>query len=244
MELTLDQLHKAALQLNATLPEVEFGKERIRKAKPFKELTYRETAAFLRDFTALSESRSFSERELSNMLAGTCIETASFLFAAGAAAPRWREWCAIGGFLVALAQQPSYAMQLLAIARVPPDDPAFARLQGIRPGNYREQAIQFVIFGGADSVRPTLSPQDDALERCYSELVRAFVQRDAVLASRAVSEAAEVWLEETSYGTFEPGVFPVFEPELNSVVAALVRQKLTLRFDRAKIEMFVQAGLE
>lgn len=242
MERELTALHSKASQLIETISNLRLEGERIGGAKVFKEATLHEATSFLGDAKSLSKSKAFSERELSEMLGNTCLEMGSFLFSAGAPTEVWREWCSLAGQSFYLAEDLSYSMQLLAIARADIDTKASITMEKAELKSYREQAIQFVIFR-QKSQAPSLSPVHP-LDHHYRSLVESLESAHRPNLLRSVDQVVEFWLKETSYGKFEPGVFPVFEPEINSTVSALVIQGFDLEFRDPKVKNFLRAALE
>jgi hypothetical protein len=243
MELSLASVYARAMELQKATAEVRLGKERIRGAQKFKDATLTETAAFLRDFDSLSQSKDFSEKELAKMLENTCAETASFLFSAGAPAGLWRQWCFLASMSSYFARDSAYSMQLAVISRTAIEGDWGARLQSEELKSYREQAIQFVIFRQEGGRLPQLSPID-SLDKHYAALLGSLQSGDENTLSDSINRIAQFWLNETSYGRFEPGIYPVFEPEINAVVAALQAQGVGFKLKNAKIVNFLQAALE
>jgi hypothetical protein len=243
MELTLAALHARAAQLDLAVTKLPLGAERIRGAKRSKELTLEATSTSLKDFSALSDSKSFSDKELAVMLGHTCLETASFLFSVGAQAEAWHEWCGLAGLSFYRGRDYSYAMELLTIGRTVVDIEVSEVLRNADLATYREQAIQFVIFRQQNGQLPSLPPVHP-LDDHYASLLRALEANHAGRLRRSVSTIVKFWLDETSYGRFEPGVFPVFEPEINSVAGALVKQGFSLEFRNPAVTDFLRAALE
>jgi len=243
MELSLESLYEQALKLQPATFAVPLGKERIRGALKFKEATLGETVAFLRDFASLAKSNDFSEKELAKMLENTCVETASFLFSAGAPAEGWRQWCSLGSMCSYLAHDPAYSMQLAAISRMPMESDWGDSLRRAKLESYRNQAIQFVIFR-PQGIHPPVTTPVDELDKHYEALLNALQPGDERELAESVHLIVRFWLNETSYGRFEPGIFPVFEPEINATVAALLAQGVRLKLDNTKVKTFLQAALE
>jgi hypothetical protein len=243
MELNLNELYKRTLRLSEALSHIPLRVERVRGAKGFKELTLREALAFLKDFESLSQSKEFSQKELGLMLGNTCLEVGSFLFSAGAADDVWREWCSLSGLSFYLGADLSYAMQLLTIARATLDDGIAAALRDAKLQGYREQAVQFIIFRSSKGKMPALPAPTHPLDMRYQDLIASMELAPAVDVTGPISRIVEYWLDETSYGTFEPGVFPVFEPEINSSVVALIAQGFALRIQSSRIRKFLCAAL-
>jgi hypothetical protein len=243
MERELTALHVKAGELIDPVASISLKDERIRGAKRFKDVSLQEITRFLGEFGSLSESDAFSQKELSEMLANACLEMGSFLFSAGAPTKVWREWCSLAGQSLYLAQDFSYSMQLLTIARVDIDTEALARMENAELKSYREQAIQFVIFRPRGHQPPSFSPVHP-LDHHYQSLIESLESGNRPGLIRSIDQVVEFWRNETSYGTFEPGVFPVFEPEINSTVSALIMQGFDLEFREAKVKNFLRAGLE
>lgn len=243
MERQLTALHAKAGELIDTVASISVEGERIRGAKDFKDVTLHNITRVLGEFRSLSESDAFSEKELSEMLANACLEMGSFLFSAGAPPKVWREWCSLAGQSFYFAQDFSYSMQLLTIARTDIDTEALARMENAELKSYREQAIQFLIFRPSGHQRPSMSAVHP-LDHDYKSLIESLESGNRPNLIRSVNQVVEFWLDETSYGEFEPGVFPVFEPEINSGVSALVMQGFDLEFQEPKVKDFLRAGLE
>jgi hypothetical protein len=243
MELNLASLYARAMELQKATAEVRLGKERIRGAQKFKDATLAETAAFLRDFASLSQAKDFSEKELAKMIENTCVETASFLFSAGAPADLWRQWCFLAGMSAYFTQDFAYSMQLVVISRTAMEGDWGARLENAKLTSYREQAIQFVMFRRKGGRPPGVSPVD-SLDRYYEALLSSLQSGDEKGLSSSINRIAQFWLNETSYGRFEPGIYPVFEPEINAAVAALQTQGIGVELKNARIVNFLQAALE
>lgn len=243
MVTTGDPLYERATELAAELDEVPLGKERVRGAKRWAGYTIGEARAFLRDYAGFVAEGPFSAQELANMLANTCIETASFLFSAGAPPDRWRAWCALAADLKLRAGDVQYAMLLAAIARALPAEGAATPMRDAELPVYRDQAIQSILlFAGAREPAPP--PVNHPIDDFYAELREAVARGDVPSMSAAVERIARFWMAESSYGRYEGGEYPMFEPEVNAVVAALVARGVELDLPDAKIRRFLQAGLE
>ncbi|HXA83761.1 MAG TPA: hypothetical protein VNZ47_01720 [Candidatus Dormibacteraeota bacterium] len=241
MELSLSATYARALKLNEGSAQVPFGKERIRGAQKFKEATLRETAAFLRDFASLTSGKNFSERELARMLGNSCVETASFFFSAGSSNEIWKGWCYAASEAFCMSQDFSYSMQLAAISGAALGKEMGTILRDAELKSYREQVVQFVIFRQSGGRLPFNLPQGSPDEN-YQSLLHALRSDNAKTLSSAIESIAQYWLNETSYGIFEPGIYPVFEPEINAVVAALLAQGLILEFTNPRIRKFLEAA--
>jgi len=240
----LDTLYMKALQLHKATSSIQLQAERLKGAKRYKETTLRETLAFLEDFKTFSETNTFSEIELSKMLGNNCLEVGSFLFSAGAPCKDWMEWCSLAGSFFYLGQDLSYAMQLLAISRmIPSDNEMSSVLGGANLKSYREQAIQYIIFRPTNSQPPSLFPAHP-LDDYYQAMIQSLESSDEAGITHAINQIVEFWLNETSYGKFEPGVFPAFEPEINSTVSAFVMQGINLDIRSTKVRNFLRAALE
>lgn len=243
MELSLPSLFEQALRLSEKLPAIPLGRERIRNALRFKDHTLAEVSAFLRDYPSLAGDAVFTEKKLAEMLTNTCIETGSLLFSAGAPADDWREWCALGGMLQVVADDLPYALQLATIARLRLAPGVAARLRETRFGGYREQAVQSIIFHAQGAAKPDLAPVHVPLDDYYAALLAALAAGHDAAVLGAVEQIAKYWLGETSYGPFEPGVFPIFEPEINAAVVALVEQGIDIKPRSARVGRFLEAAL-
>lgn len=235
-----DPLYPRATELAATLHEVPLGKERVRGAKKFSAYSINEARAFLLDYARLSEQGTFSETELAAMLANSLVETGSFLFSAGAPEESWRAWLALAARVLLRARDPGYAMQLAAIARSLDQDAAF---RDAAPTGFRDQAIQSILFD-AGRRAPADAPVNHPLDDHYAELREAVARDDVPGISSLVDRIARFWLNETGYGPFQPHEAPVFEPEINAVVASLTGRGMNLELADAKVRRFLQAGLE
>ncbi|HEX2211496.1 MAG TPA: hypothetical protein VHG93_27670 [Longimicrobium sp.] len=233
-------LYQRATELAAGLDEVPLGRERVRGARKWAAYSINETRAFLRDYARLSEQGTFSEKELATMLANSMVETGSFLFSAGAPAESWRAWLALAARALPRAGEPGYAMQLAAIARSPDEDAAF---RDAAPTGFRDQAIQSILFH-AGQRQPADPPVNHPLDDRYAELREAVARDDVPAISSIVNRIARFWLDETGYGPFQPHEAPVFEPEINAVVASLTGRGMNLELADAKVRRFLQAGLE
>lgn len=243
MERELTALLAKAGDLIETVANISLKGERIRGAKRFKDVTVHESSRFLGEFRSLSESEAFSQKELSQMLGNTCLEMGSFLFSAGAPTKVWREWCSLAGQSFYFGEDFAYSMQLLTIARTDIDTEISVRMENAGLKSYREQVIQAVIFRPKGGQPPSLSPLN-LLDHHYQSLLEALDSGNRPNLIRSINQVVEFWRNETSYGKFEPGVFPVFEPEINSTVSALVIQGLDLEFRETKVKDFLLAGLE
>lgn len=243
MELNLDALHLKALQLSKTIADITLNAERVRGAKHAKKLIVETTTATLQNFNSLRESGNFSDKELAEMLGNACLKMASFLFSAGALPHDWRDWCGLAGLAFYIGKDFSYSMQLLTIARAEMDSEVSEALNKAELKSYREQAIQFVIFCPRNRRSPSLSPIH-ALDEYYASVLRSLELSDRRGLARSVKKIVEFWLNETSDERFDPGIFPVFEPEINSTVAALNEQGFDLKFRSPRIKNFLGAVLE
>jgi hypothetical protein len=242
MELNLTSLYTRALLLNEAAATVRFGAERIRGAKRHKASTLNEINRFLKDFPSLIASQSFRARELYEMLGNTVVEASSYLFSAGAPDESWRAWAELAGEIFFFGEEYAYAMQLLTIARSAMPTEFSAALSSTKLSAYRDQVVRFIIFGPTTSTPPSAEPVND-LEELYQTLARAYQAHDEAALSQSVESIVRYWLAETSYGTFEPGIFPVFEPEINAVAAALLVQGFNLLLNK-RVRTFLRAGLD
>jgi hypothetical protein len=244
MERKLEALHQQASTLGQMLPGVSFGRERIRNASASRDFVLGRTLDALQDFPSSAESGLYGFGTLGGMLADICLEAASILFAAGAPDAVWRAWCGLSGDLHGLAGNPAYAMQLLTIARIPADDSRLSPLGTAPLKSHRHRVIQYVVFrpSGAQPPRPPkkLSPSDAE----YQAILRELLDGDPAGLSTSIAAVVQGWLDEVSYEEYEPGGFPVFEPEINALVSALVMQGVELEFRDDRVVDFLQASLD
>lgn len=226
------------------MPSIDLRSERVRDSSRFKDFILRKTAVSLQDFPSTASSGSFSREDVCRILAESCLEGASFLFSAGAEAGFWRQWCGLAGQLFALEGDDAYAMQLMVIARIDPADERLSELAGAGLSGYRNQAVHYVIFGSPKMEPPASSTRLDSPDKHYEAICDSLKEGEWTRLADSIEQVVRFWLSETSYGQFEPGFFPVFEPEINSVVAALIMRGVPIVFRDPSVQEFLLAGLE
>lgn len=242
MERELEALYQQAHLLTRALPSVRFGPERIRNSIPYVQSIVTDAEATMSDFPASWDPKLFSQAERAEILGQTCLRVTSLLFSAGAETASWREWCALSGQLIRLARDPATAMQLLTIARILPDDERLIPLVHERLPARRAQIIQEIIFG-SPTVDLSSSAASDDPTAAYEGLLRKLRANQLSGVTQEIARIVEFWLAETQYGEFEPGAYPVFEPEVNAVVSCLSMRGVRLAFGET-VHQFLRAALE
>ncbi len=241
MVLDFDALYQEAAAQEACWPAWGPEQERFAGARRFDSLVREQLRDALRDYSNLSLRSKFRPNELPLKLADACLQAASFLFAAGGAADAWRPWCGLAGRLKALSGELSYALQLCTIAGVSLPDAALAAIRSAPIRSFREQVVRHIALPDTPPpATPTgLQPPDDD----YAKLPVLAQGKDQAGLEQAISRIATFWLREIDSETFDPGGYPVFEPEINAVVAALVADGYRLTFADQRVRSFLQAAL-
>jgi hypothetical protein len=239
----LSYLYTRAERLAGELDALELAPERIAGAASYRSTTAADIREFLIEFRSHLEHGSPNDRALAQDLGERCVETGSFLFAAGAPSADWRSWFSVAGLLSHLGNDLEYSLQLLAIARAITEASVVEDLLHADLKRYRGQAIRRAVLLPMDAPRPSGNPgvQPDP---DYEALVAALDSDDDPGLRAAITRIVVFWLNETSYDEFEPGYAPVFELEINAVVASLAAQGRPMTFREPAVRRFLEAALD
>ena len=203
-----------------------------------------ECILFIKDFDNLLNSGLFQERELSRMLGNSSLEIATLLYSAGEDNEKWRWWCYHSGICMMLASDYLYGIQLVSISRnynLFGDEKEM--IENTKCSNFREEVIKWLFFLKNPDCYPKKEPKDE-LDVLYKNLVDSIGVRDSERIDKNIYAIVEYWIEETGNIKYEEGRSPVFEPEINSVVANLIRTGYHPKIERKNILKFLQAALE
>lgn len=191
-----------------------------------------------RNIGAIAEHPSTDDLDYGVYLA---METASYLFAAGAPTTQWRHWTSLAGLGFMLLKRYATACPFLVLGG---ERAALEAMQSVSAGRCSPSATALWQIAVAPG-NPGDLPDRDDFDCAWRDLVDAVPARDYDRVEKALNEVSSFWMleGEGDWELFHPGYAPDFEPEVCAVAAIAVRGGYRPRSMDIDVLRFLEPGL-